>query len=36
MIEVEHLSKSFSGVIVLNDVSTSFERGKTNLIIGQS
>ena len=36
MIEVEHLSKSFSGVNVLNDVSTSFERGKTNLIIGQS
>ncbi|MGA0011759.1 MAG: ABC transporter ATP-binding protein [Flavobacteriaceae bacterium] len=36
MIEVEHLSKSFSGMNVLNDVSTSFERGKTNLIIGQS
>ena len=36
MIEVEHLSKSFSGVNVLNDVSTSFDRGKTNLIIGQS
>lgn len=36
MIEVEHLSKYFSGVNVLNDVSTSFERGKTNLIIGQS
>lgn len=36
MIKVEHLSKSFTGVNVLNDVSTSFERGKTNLIIGQS
>jgi phospholipid/cholesterol/gamma-HCH transport system ATP-binding protein len=36
MIGVEHLSKSFSGVNVLNDVSTSFDRGKTNLIIGQS
>jgi phospholipid/cholesterol/gamma-HCH transport system ATP-binding protein len=36
MIKVEHLSKSFSGVNVLNDVSTSFERGKTNVIIGQS
>ena len=36
MIKVEHLSKSFTGVNVLNEVSTSFERGKTNLIIGQS
>lgn len=36
MIKVEHLSKSFSGVNVLNDISTSFERGKTNVIIGQS
>lgn len=36
MIQVEHLSKSFGKTSVLNDVSTSFERGKTNLIIGQS
>lgn len=36
MIQVEHLSKSFRKTSVLNDLSTSFERGKTNLIIGQS
>lgn len=36
MIEVENLHKSFSGVEVLKGISTSFEKGKTNLIIGQS
>lgn len=36
MIEVIHVSKSFSGKDVLKDISTVFERGKTNLIIGQS
>ncbi len=36
MIVVEKLCKSFNGVNVLTDVSTSFEKGKTNLIIGQS
>jgi len=36
MIEVENLSKSFNGVPVLKNISTSFEKGKTNLIIGQS
>lgn len=36
MIEVIHVSKSFSGKDVLKNISTVFERGKTNLIIGQS
>ena len=36
MIEVKHLSKSFEDKEVLKDISTVFEDGKTNLIIGQS
>ncbi len=36
MIEIKHLSKSFAGREVLKDISTVFESGKTNLIIGQS
>jgi phospholipid/cholesterol/gamma-HCH transport system ATP-binding protein len=36
MIEVKHLYKSFSGESVLDDISVSFEKGKTNLIIGRS
>ncbi|TGV02000.1 ABC transporter ATP-binding protein [Flavivirga rizhaonensis] len=36
MIEVKNLHKSFSGVEVLKGISTTFEKGKTNLIIGQS
>lgn len=36
MIEVKNINKSFDGVQVLHDISTSFETGKTNLIIGQS
>ncbi|MEE4178568.1 MAG: ATP-binding cassette domain-containing protein [Bacteroides sp.] len=36
MIKVENISKSFEGVPVLKGVSTEFEKGKTNLIIGQS
>ena len=36
MIEVKHAIKSFDGNTVLKDVSTTFETGKTNLIIGQS
>ncbi|MBO7523006.1 MAG: ATP-binding cassette domain-containing protein [Bacteroidales bacterium] len=36
MIKVEHINKSFNDVRVLKDVSVVFERGKTNLIIGQS
>ncbi|MBP0903470.1 ABC transporter ATP-binding protein [Mariniflexile gromovii] len=36
MIEVKDLHKSFNGVEVLKGISTTFEKGKTNLIIGQS
>ena len=36
MITVEHLNKSFSGEAVLEDISVSFDKGKTNLIIGRS
>lgn len=36
MIEVKNISKSFNGQMVLKDISTQFEKGKTNLIIGQS
>lgn len=36
MIEIKNLSKSFSGNQVLTDINTSFEKGKVNLIIGQS
>ncbi len=36
MIEVKNLYKSFDGVEVLKDISTRFEQGKTNLIIGRS
>ncbi len=36
MIEVKNISKSFDGQQVLNNISTTFEKGKTNLIIGQS
>lgn len=36
MIEVKNISKSFSGQKVLNGINTTFEKGKTNLIIGQS
>lgn len=36
MIEVRNLTKSFDGRVVLEDVSATFETGKTNLIIGQS
>lgn len=36
MIEVRHLYKSFEEKEVLKDVSTLFEKGKTNLIIGRS
>lgn len=36
MIEVKHLYKSFGDKEVLHDISTVFEDGKTNLIIGQS
>jgi len=36
MIEIKNLEKSFNGIKVLKGVSTVFETGKTNLIIGQS
>ncbi|MDL2230622.1 ATP-binding cassette domain-containing protein [Alistipes sp. OttesenSCG-928-L06] len=36
MITVEHLTKSFEGRTVLDDISAVFDTGKTNLIIGQS
>lgn len=36
MIEVKNIEKSFDGVQVLKGISTIFETGKTNLIIGQS
>jgi len=36
MIEVKNLYKEFNGVPVLKGISTTFEKGKTNLIIGQS
>ena len=36
MIEVKNITKSFEGRPVLNNISTVFEDGKTNLIIGRS
>ena len=36
MIEIKHLTKSFDDKTVLYDINTTFETGKTNLIIGQS
>ena len=36
MIKGEHISKSFEGRTVLDDISVEFETGKTNLIIGRS
>ena len=36
MIKVENIRKEFGDNLVLNDVSFSFEKGKTNLIIGES
>lgn len=36
MIEVKNLEKSFGDQKVLKGITTSFEAGKTNLIIGQS
>lgn len=36
MIQIEQLSKSFDANCVLDKVSTTFEQGKTNLVIGQS
>ncbi|MEI6766740.1 MAG: ATP-binding cassette domain-containing protein [Bacteroidota bacterium] len=36
MIEARNIIKSFAGRDILKDVSVTFERGKTNLIIGRS
>ena len=36
MIELKDICKSFEGKDVLKDISATFEKGKTNLIIGQS
>ncbi len=36
MIELKHVYKAFGDKVVLDDISVQFERGKTNLIIGQS
>ncbi|KYG75491.1 ABC transporter ATP-binding protein [Roseivirga echinicomitans] len=36
MIEVKNLVKSFDDKVVLEDISVTFEKGKTNLIIGAS
>ena len=36
MIEVNNLHKSFGDVEILKGISTTFDKGKTNLIIGQS
>jgi phospholipid/cholesterol/gamma-HCH transport system ATP-binding protein len=36
MIKIENISKSFDQIKVVDDISTEFEKGKTNLIIGQS
>jgi phospholipid/cholesterol/gamma-HCH transport system ATP-binding protein len=36
MITVDNLYKSFNGVPVLKGISVTFEKGKTNLIIGRS
>ena len=36
MIEIENIQKSFGEHHVLRGISSTFEKGKTNLIIGQS
>ena len=36
MITVNNISKSFDNIKIINDVSAVFDKGKTNLIIGQS
>lgn len=36
MIEVQDIKKSFDGMEVLKGISATFQKGKTNLIIGQS
>ena len=36
MIEINKISKSFDSHKIIEDISATFDKGKTNLIIGQS
>jgi phospholipid/cholesterol/gamma-HCH transport system ATP-binding protein len=36
MIEIEHLYKSFEGKTILQDITTCFDQGKANMVIGAS
>lgn len=36
MLSLEHISKQFSGVVVLDDVSLEFQPGKVNALIGEN
>ena len=36
MITVNNIYKSFDNIKIINDISSVFDKGKTNLIIGQS
>ena len=36
MIDIQNISKSFDGRVILDDISLVFEEGKTNLVIGSS
>ncbi|HOY73100.1 MAG TPA: ATP-binding cassette domain-containing protein, partial [Tenuifilaceae bacterium] len=36
MITVKNLSKSFDGRMVIDNITATFEKGKTNMVIGQS
>ena len=36
MIEIKNIKKSFENRPILKDITTLFEKGRTNLIIGQS
>ncbi len=36
MIKIENIHKSFGNDVILKGISTTFERGKTNLVIGRS
>ena len=36
MIKIENISKSFNKTNIINSISATFEKGKTNLVIGQS
>ena len=36
MIRADHITKTFDGRTVLDDITVEFETGRTNLIIGRS